>query len=372
MGHPERGAAGAAVMPSSALRERMRAREMLRSAKKRGTRERLMQKVTKKAIEKAHKKGDLDAKFRAVENAAALEAVEEQRRDAAAAGEDLSTEDAEAAFLVAQEQGADAQQVQELANAAEAQRTDYKQQIREVGARRRGKKGRKRVDGDTVRKQQAKGAAYQEKIRSRGDTKEARCAAPDTHHSLDTHGAWVADGRRHQLDYGRDHRADVVRQLRRMGITSLGDVKEIVEGGSIVGFKVEERLLPSWEGVENPVTTFEKATANAARVRTMPGAARRQSEITAEREAAGKPRNCNPSYPGSAKWKVDFKVGGRSRQIWDPEVREHLLEKGAAVKVRNKYEDHVAEGRNGKCPCQCARRVCSWLVPPKPKKPRRS
>ena len=60
----------------------MRAREMLRSAKKRGTRERLMQKVTKKAIEKAHKKGDLDAKFRAVENAAALEAVEEQRRDA--------------------------------------------------------------------------------------------------------------------------------------------------------------------------------------------------------------------------------------------------------------------------------------------------
>ena len=49
-------------------------------------------------------------------------------------------------------------------------------------------------------------------------------------------------------------------------------------------------------------------------------------------------------------------------------MREHLLEKGAAVKLRNKYEDHVAEGRNGKCPCQCGKkkRACPWLaVPPK-------
>ena len=115
------------------------------------------------------------------------------------------------------------------------------------------------------------------------------------------------------------------------------------------------------------MTTFEKATANAARVRAMPGARPRRSELELEREEAGRPRNCNPKRNG--KWNVEFYVGGRTRQIWDPEVREHLLEKGAAVDLRDEYEKHVAKGRNGKCPCARKDR-CPWLVPPKPKKRR--
>ena len=53
-------------------------------------------------------------------------------------------------------------------------------------------------------------------------------------------------------------------------------------------------------------------------------------------------------------------------------MREHLLEKGAAVDLRDEYEKHVAKGRNGKCPCLCARKrkVCPWLLPIKPKKRR--
>jgi hypothetical protein len=50
-------------------------------------------------------------------------------------------------------------------------------------------------------------------------------------------------------------------------------------------------------------------------------------------------------------------------------VREHLLEKGAAVDLRDEYEKHVAKGRNGKCPCVRKDR-CPWLVPIKPKKRR--
>ena len=46
----------------------------------------LLQNVTKDAIEKAGKTGDVEAKCQAVDNAAALEDVEELRRDAAAAG----------------------------------------------------------------------------------------------------------------------------------------------------------------------------------------------------------------------------------------------------------------------------------------------
>lgn len=145
-----------------------------------------------------------------------------------------------------------------------------------------------------------------------------------------------------------------------MGIESLVDVVFSLEGGKIVGFKVDERLLTSWVGVDNPVTIFEKATANAARIRAMPGAIRRQSEITAEREAAGKPRNCKPQRKG--KWTVEFHVGGRSRQIRDPDTGEHILEKGAAVDLRDEYEKHVAKGRNGKCPCARKDR-CPWLVP---------
>ena len=340
----------------------------LRSAKTYGTKDKLLQNVTKDAIEKAHKKGDLDAKFRAVENAAALEAVEEQQRDAAAAGEDLSTKDATAAFLVAQEQGKDAQEVQQRHNAAEDQKKGYAEQCRRIGTRRRGPKGRSYfADGETVQKEQADWATREEERRARGDTQEEQRAGPDTHHSLDTHGAWVADYRANTNAGIRKWQKSVEEQLQEMGIESLGDVKEIVEEGFIVGFKVRERLLPSWEGVENPVTTFEKATANAARIRReIPDAPRRRSEITEEREKAGKPHNCYPK--GNGKWDVKFLVGGATRQIWDPEVREHLLEKGAAVKLRNKYEDHVAEGRNGKCPCQCGKkkRACPWLaVPPK-------
>ena len=136
----------------------------LRSAKTYGTKDKLLQNVTKDAIEKAHKKGDLDAKFRAVENAAALEAVEEQRRDAAAAGEDLSTADATAAFLVAQSRGEDAKQVQERHNAAEDQQTAYAKQCRIIGTKRRGRSGGTYfADGELVQKQLADSAAYLKK-----------------------------------------------------------------------------------------------------------------------------------------------------------------------------------------------------------------
>ena len=101
---------------NEALEEQRRAKRRLRSAAKYGTKDKLLQKVTKDAIEKAGEKGDVEAKCRAVDNAAALDDVEEQRRDAAAAGEDLSTADAEAAFLVAQEGGEDAQEVQQRAS----------------------------------------------------------------------------------------------------------------------------------------------------------------------------------------------------------------------------------------------------------------
>ena len=70
-------------------------RRKLRSATKYGTKDKLLKNVTKDAIEKAGKTGDLDAKCQAVANAAALEDVEQQRRDAAAAGKTLSTADAE-------------------------------------------------------------------------------------------------------------------------------------------------------------------------------------------------------------------------------------------------------------------------------------
>ncbi len=359
-------------MAGAALKERLRARLKLRSATKYGTKDKLLKNVTKDAIEKAGKTGDLDAKCQAVANAAALEDVEQQRRDAAAAGKTLSTADAEAAFLVAQSQGKDAQQVQERHNAAADQLIAHAEQCRQIGTSRAGRNGGTYfADGDKVRKQQADWAAREEERRARGDTEEEQRAVPDTHHSMDTHVDWVANRAADNPNRCRKWRKSIKEQLREMGIESLGDVEEIVEEGSIVGFKVEERLLPSWVGVDNPVTTFEKATANAARVRAMPGAVRRQSEITAEREAAGRPRNCNPKRNG--KWNVEFYVGGRSRQIWDPEVREHLLEKGAAVDLRDEYEKHVAKGRNGKCPCQCnwkKRKVCPWLVPIKPKKRR--
>ena len=91
----------------------------LRHATIYGTKDELLQNVTKDAIEKAGKTGDVEAKCQAVDNAAALGVVEEQRRDATAAGEHLSTADAEAAFLVAQEGRKNAQQVQERHNAAE-------------------------------------------------------------------------------------------------------------------------------------------------------------------------------------------------------------------------------------------------------------
>jgi len=367
-----------------------------------------LERVTATAIERADKNDDLDGAHRAVENAAALERAEELRRDAIAAPKDtkaaeeeiedagaalliarlldegaavqrqreveladaearrealdqgVSTEDATAAFLVAQSLGADAQEVQELANAAADRRADHKAQIRDAGTRRIDHGRVKRVDGETVRKQQAYSSLTRMKNQLRGDTDEEWRASPDTHHSLDTHNSWVADGRRRQLDYGRDYRADVVRQLRRMGITSLGDVKEIVEGGSIVGFKVEERLLPSWEGVENPVTTFEKATANAARIRReMPEAPRRRSEITEEREKAGKPHHCYPQRSG--KWNVGFSVNGQPRQICDPKTGKHLLEKDAAIKLRDRYLEH------GGPLCSCGR-TCPWLLLPPSKR----
>ena len=359
-------------MPIPVLRDRKRARDTLKRAEKRGTRETLLQNVTKDAIEKAHKKGDLDAKFRAVDNAAALEDVEEWRRDAAAAGEEISTEDATAAFLVAQRRGADAQEEQQRANAAEDQQADYKQQTREVGTWRRA--GRRdgasyRVDGKTVQKEQDYFAAHRAKMRARGDTQEVQFAAPDTHHSLDNHGDWVGTFHANVRDRSRQRRKSVREQLDDMGIESLGDVMEIVEEGSIVGFKVQERLLPSWEGVSNPMTTFKEATANAARVREMPEARRRRSEMAEEREKAGKPHHCNPQENG--KWIVTYWIGGTSRQIRDLKTGEHLLEKGAAVDLRDEYEKHVAEGRNGKCPCARKDR-CPWLVPPKRKKRRRS
>ncbi len=355
-------------MPSTVLRDRKQARDTLKRAEKRGTRERLLQNVTKDAIEKAHKKGDLYAKFRAVENAAALEDVEEWRRDAAAAGEDLSTEDATAAFLVAQRRGADAQEVQERHNAAEDQRTDYAEQCRDIGTTRRGRKGGSYfADGDKVRKQQADWAAREEERRARGDTQEEQRAVPDTNHSMGTHVDWVGTLHADWRDRSRKWHKSVKEQLREMGIASLGDVVEIVEEGYIVGFKVEERLLPSWVGVENPVTTFEKATANAARVRAMPGAVQRQSEIIEEREAAGRPHHCHPKRNG--KWNVTYRIGGTVRQIRDPDTGEHLLEKNAARDLRDEYEKHVAKGRNGKCPCARKDR-CPWLVPIKPKKRR--
>ena len=340
----------------------------LRHATIYGTKDELLQNVTKDAIEKAGKTGDVEAKCQAVDNAAALEDVEELRRDAAAAGETLSTADAEAAFLVAQSQGEDAQQVQQCANAAEDQLADYKQQCREIGTKRSGKKGGTYfADGDTVRKEQADWAAREEERRARGDTEEEQRAVPDTNHSMGTHVDWVGALHADNLKRSRKCRKSINEQLREMGIASLGDVREVVEDGSIVGFKVFEQLLPSWEGVSNPVTSFEEATANAARVRAMPGARPRRSELELEREEAGRPRNCNPKRNG--KWNVEFSVGGRSRQIWDPEVREHLLEKGAAVDLRDEYEKHVAKGRNGKCPCVRKDR-CPWLVPIKPKKRR--
>ena len=361
-------------MPIPVLRDRKRARDTLRVAKTNGTKDKLLQNVTKDAIEKAHKKGDLDAKFRAVENAAALEAVEEQQRDAAAAGEDLSTKDATAAFLVAQEQGKDAQEVQQRHNAAEDQLIRYAEQCREIGTKRRCAHGGSYfADGDKVQQQQADWAAHREKICSRGETEEARYAVPDTHHSLDTHGAWVADIRANRNAENRKWQKSVEEQLQEMDIQRpFWPVEVVVEGGSIAGFKVDPSFLPSWEGVENPVTSFEKATANAARIRReIPGAARRQSEITEEREKAGKPRNCYPQRNG--KWNVEFYVGGRKRQIRDLKTGEHLLEKDAARDLRDEYEKHVAEGRNGKCPCQCnwkKKKVCPWLVPIKPKKRR--
>ena len=218
----------------------------LRHATIYGTKDELLQNVTKDAIEKAGKTGDVEAKCQAVDNAAALEDVEELRRDAAAAGETLSTADAEAAFLVAQSQGEDAQQVQQCANAAEDQLADYKQQCREIGTKRSGKKGGTYfADGDTVRKEQADWAAYREKIKERGDTAEERAAAPDTHHSLDNHGDWAADQHADQFNRVRKYRKSVLEQLAEMGIESLGDVVYSLEGGKIVGFRARHDILES-------------------------------------------------------------------------------------------------------------------------------
>ena len=360
---------GAAVMAGTALREKYRARLKLRSATKYGTKDKLLKNVTKDAIEKAGKTGDLDAKCQAVANAAALEDVEQQRRDAAAAGKTLSTADAEAAFLVAQSQGKDAQQVQERHNAAADQLIAHAEQCRQIGTTRRGRNGGTyRADGDTVREQQANWAAHEEERRARGDTEEEQRAVPDTNHSMGTHVDWVGALHADNLKGVRKYHKSVLEQLADMGIESLGDVVYSLEGGKIVGFRARHDILESWEGVPNPVTTFAEATANAERIRReMPDAPRRKSEMAAEREAAGRPHNCNPKRNG--KWNVEFYVGGRSRQIWDPEVREHLLEKGAAVDLRDEYEKHVAKGRNGKCPCARKDR-CPWLVPIKPKKRR--
>ena len=360
-GTPPGGAAAAVMAKNEALEEQRRAKRRLRSAAKHGTKDMLLQNVTKDAIEKAGKKGDVEAKCRAVENAVALEDVEEQRRDAAAAGETLSTLDATAAFVVAQERGEDAQEVQQRANAAVDQRTDYAEQCRQIGTTRRGRKGGTyRADGDTVREQQANWAAHEEERRARGDTEEEQRAAPDTNQSEATHVDWVGALHADQLNRVRNYHKSVLEQLGDMGIGSLGDVVYSLEGGKIVGFKVDERILTSWEGVPNPVTTFAEATANAARVHAMPGAVRRQSEITEEREKEGKPLHCYPKGKGT--WEVVFSVGGRRRQIRDLETGEHLLEKGAAVDLRDEYEKHVAKGRNGKCPCARKDR-CPWLVP---------
>jgi hypothetical protein len=356
---------------NEALEEQRRAKRRLRSAAKYGTKDKLLQKVTKDAIEKADEKGDVDAKCRAVENAAALEDVEEQRRDAAAAGEDLSTADAEAAFLVAQSRGEDAQEVQERHNAAADQLIAHAEQCREIGTTRAGKNGGTYfADGDMVRKQQADWAAREEERRARGDTEEEQRAVPDTNHSMGTHVDWVGTLHADNLKGVRKYHKSVKEQLADMGLESLGDVVYSLEGGKIVGFKVWVGLLPSWEGVENPVTTFEKATANAARIRReMPEAPRRRSEMIEELEEAGKPHHCNPR--GNGKWEVGFWVGGRRRLIRDLDTGEHVFEKGAAVDLRDEYEKHVAKGRNGKCPCARKDR-CPWLVPIKPKKRRRS